>query len=76
MNRDIVRSRWAEISWEIRQRWAKLREDELIEVNGDPDRFIDLLEREYGWSKRTATEKYSDFMARYLNERDEDIPRA
>ncbi len=76
MNRDILRGRWAEISWDIRRRWARLREDELIDVNGDPDRFMDLLKKEYGCSKRMAAEKYSDFVTRYFDEGDEDIPRA
>jgi hypothetical protein len=77
MDRDILRGRWAEISWDMQRRRAHLRADELDDVNGDPEKFLALLKKEYACSSRLAAERYSDFMSRYLGEGEEEgIPRA
>jgi hypothetical protein len=77
MNRDVLRGHWAEISSDMKRRRGGLRDDELDDVNGDPDKFLALLKKEYACSSRTAAEKYSDVIARYLeNGADEGISRA
>ncbi len=73
MNRDIVRSKWAEMSGEIKEHWGKISDYDLTDVNGDPERLLELLHRRYGVSGRWAKEELDDFLGKYLGNSDEDI---
>jgi uncharacterized protein YjbJ (UPF0337 family) len=76
MNKDIIRSKWTEIGWEVKERWGKLSDYDLTEVNGDPERLLALLYRRYGVSERYAREEIGEFLAKYVDNSDEGIPRA
>ncbi len=76
MNKDIIRSKWMEISWEIKERWGKMSDFDLAEVNVDPERSLDLLRRRYGISGRCASDELAKFMDRYPGNSDERISNA
>ncbi len=73
MNADILKGSWKELKGTIKQKWGKLTEDELSEVEGREDQFLGLLERKYGLSREQAKKEYEEFMA---GREKEDVPRA
>ncbi len=49
---------------------------DLMDVNGDPERLFELLKRRYGISGRCGREELGEFMAGYMDNSDEGVPRA
>ncbi len=67
MNEDIIKGKWKEIKGEVKQKWGKLTDDELIEVEGSEEKMVGLLQKKYGYAKDKAEEEYRGFMNRHQN---------
>jgi uncharacterized protein YjbJ (UPF0337 family) len=62
MNADILKGRWKEIKGDIKRRWGKLTDDDLVEVEGMEDMLLGLLQKNYGYAREEAEKEYGDFM--------------
>ncbi len=65
MNPDILKGKWNEIKGAIKTKWGDLTDDELMQVEGQQDKFVGLLQKKYGYSKDKAEKEYNDFMRSY-----------
>ncbi len=65
MNQDVIKGKWKEIKGGIKQQWGKLTDDEITQSEGDQDKMLGLLQKNYGYSKETAEKEYKKFMSRY-----------
>ena len=48
MERDLISTHWASLKGRVRNRWRKLTEDDLEEINGSRRLLILALQRRYG----------------------------
>lgn len=62
MNTDIIKGKWLQLKGDIRQRWAKLTDDDLDEVHGDAEKFIGKLQERYGYARDRARTELDEFM--------------
>lgn len=65
MNEDILKGKWKEIKGEVKQKWGKLTDDDLAQVEGKEEELLGLLQKRYGYAKEKAAEEYKGFIVRY-----------
>ena len=65
MNEDILKGKWKEIKGEVKQKWGKLTDDDLAQVEGKAEELVGLLQKRYGYAKEKAAEEYKGFIGRY-----------
>ncbi len=65
MNSDILEGKWKEIKGEVKERWGKLTDDDIAQVEGGEEKLIGLLQKRYGYTREEAEEEYEDFLADY-----------
>jgi uncharacterized protein YjbJ (UPF0337 family) len=54
MNEDILKGEWKQLMGRIRQRWAKLTDDDLAAIKGDRDVLMGKIQEYYGRSREQA----------------------
>lgn len=65
MNADILKGKWKEIKGEIKEKWGKLTDDDLAQVEGREEKLIGLLQKKYGYTREKAEEQYEEFLAHH-----------
>ena len=45
MNEDILKGKWKEIKGEIKQKWGKLTDDDLAQVEGKEEELVDFCRK-------------------------------
>jgi uncharacterized protein YjbJ (UPF0337 family) len=54
MNRDIAEGKWKQLVGTLRDKWAKLTDDDLELVAGKRDRLVGKVQERYGYAKDRA----------------------
>ncbi len=72
MNEDVLKGKWKEIKGGIKEKWGRLTDDDMMQIEGKVDRLSGLLQQRYGYSKEKAEQEYKQFIRRY----EEPPPRA
>ena len=62
MNWDQVEGKWKQMKGEIRQKWAKLTDDDLEYMAGGKDQFVGRLQERYGVAREEAQKQADEFM--------------
>jgi uncharacterized protein YjbJ (UPF0337 family) len=60
MNQDILKGKWQEIKGGIKERWGKLTDNDLIEIQGRGEKLLGLLQKKYGYIRDKAELEYKD----------------
>jgi uncharacterized protein YjbJ (UPF0337 family) len=51
MNKDQVKGKWTQLKGEIKTRWARMTDDDLLEVEGDMDKLAGRIQERTGDKK-------------------------
>ena len=51
MNRDQFRGQWNQFKGELKNQWGKFTDDDLMQIEGEYDKFIGSLQERYGEQK-------------------------
>lgn len=62
MNEDILKGKWHELKGGVKEKWGKLTDDDLLNVDGKAEKLTGLLQVRYGYSKDKAEEEYKGFI--------------
>ena len=62
MNPEIFRGRWNELKGDIRTRWGKLTDDDVMQVQGQAEKMIGMLQQRYGYKREQAEQEINDFL--------------
>jgi uncharacterized protein YjbJ (UPF0337 family) len=65
MNADILKGKWREIKGGLKQKWGKLTDDDVTQIEEMEYKLMGLLQKRYGYTKEKAAEEYEEFLARY-----------
>lgn len=57
MNWDQIAGGWKEMKGRVREKWGKLTDDELDEIEGKREQMVGLLQRKYGYAKEKAEQE-------------------
>jgi len=71
MNKEIFSTQWNQLKLPILDRWSKLTDEDLRQINGRYDLFLTKVQQKYGISRDEAEEQFLNFRpaARFENER-------
>jgi uncharacterized protein YjbJ (UPF0337 family) len=48
MNRDQFKGQWSQFKGELKKQWGKFTDDDLMQIEGDYDKFIGVMQERYG----------------------------
>lgn len=65
MDEDVLKLKWEKIQWGVQEKWGKLTDNDLAQVEGNREKLLGLLQQRYGYSKDEAEKEYNDFIRRY-----------
>lgn len=57
MNEDIVKGQWKQLKGKVRQRWGKLTDDDVAEIEGDREVLAGKIQEYYGRTREQAEEE-------------------
>jgi uncharacterized protein YjbJ (UPF0337 family) len=60
MNEDILKGRWLEIKGMVKEKWGKLTDNDLGEIEGKSEKLLGLLQKKYGCIKDKPELEYKD----------------
>ncbi len=66
MNSDQFEGKWKQLKGSVKQRWAKLTDDDVTAMSGKKDELVGRLQERYGITKEQAV-KEADEWARAAN---------
>jgi len=61
MNWDRISGKWTEFKGKVRERWAKLTDDDIARIAGKRDQLLGVLQERYGWVREQAERQIKDF---------------
>jgi uncharacterized protein YjbJ (UPF0337 family) len=53
MTREQFKEQWNHFKGELKKQWGRFTDDDLVRIEGDYDRFMDLVQERYGQHKET-----------------------
>ena len=51
MNKNQFKGSWQQFKGELKKKWGQLTDDDLLEAEGDYDKFLGVLQKRYGDQK-------------------------
>jgi uncharacterized protein YjbJ (UPF0337 family) len=60
MNKDILKGKWQEIRGRVKEKWGKLTDNDLGEIEGKGEKLLGLLRKKYGYIRDKAELEYKD----------------
>lgn len=57
MNRDIFEGQWKDLKGNVKERWGKLTDDDLLEIEGKRDQLLGFIQKRYGYTHEQAEEE-------------------
>lgn len=63
MNEQIIKGQWNEIKNELKAKWGKLTDDQLMELEGNGGALFGLLQKNYGYTKDQVKEQVNEYLA-------------
>jgi uncharacterized protein YjbJ (UPF0337 family) len=62
MNSDQLEGKWKQVKGEVREKWGKLTDDDILVVGGRRDQLIGRVQERYGMAKEAATKEVDTFL--------------
>ena len=62
---DVLKGRWRQLKGEVKARWAKLTDDDLMSVEGSFDKLVGRIQERYGYAKNDAQREVDEFLMRH-----------
>ena len=59
MNWDRIEGKWKQASGKIKEKWGKLTDDDLLEIEGRRDQLIGKIQTRYGITREQAEAQVS-----------------
>jgi len=61
MNKDILAGKWKQLRGDIKERWGKLTDDEIEQIEGRYDKFVGKIQEKYGYAESEAEAEIKQF---------------
>jgi len=61
MNWDRARGNWKQFSGKVKEKWGKLTDDQLTQINGKREQLVGRVQEAYGISRDEADRQVSDW---------------
>lgn len=57
MNKNTLKGDWNVVKGKIKEKWGKLTDDDLTQINGKTDQLLGTLQKKYGYAQERAQEE-------------------
>jgi len=54
MNQDIIKGKWSQLSGKLKEKWGKLTDDDVNQLDGHREYLVGKLQERYGIAKDQA----------------------
>lgn len=61
MNKDLFQGKWHEYKGKVKEKWGKLTDNDLTEINGKKEALVGKLQTYYGYAKDKAEKELDEF---------------
>lgn len=58
MNEDTLKGRWLQLKGKVRERWGKLTDDDLDQVQGRVEQLVGRIQQRYGIERDEAQQQF------------------
>lgn len=65
MNTDQLKGMWKQWQGAAKVQWGKLTDDELMQIDGNSDKLVGLLQERYGYAREKAQDEVNRFLLRH-----------
>ena len=65
MNWDRIEGKWKQATGKVKEKWAKLTDDDLQFINGKRDQLVGRIQERYGIAKDDAERQVDEFSRTY-----------
>ena len=59
MNSDIAEGKWRQLKGSVQQKWGKLTNDDVDQVEGNFEKFFGKMQERYGMSREQAEKEFN-----------------
>ncbi len=59
MKKEILSGKWDQVKGKVKEKWGKLTDNDLTQINGKKDQLVGKLKEKYGWEKDRAEKEIS-----------------
>ena len=66
MNKDEFKGQWLQLKGKIKEKWGKLTDDEVTQIDGKYEQFVGTLQKKYGYAKERAEEEIKNWNLSHL----------
>lgn len=70
MNREQFEGQWLQLKGKIKEKWGRLTDDEITQINGKYDQFIGKIQKAYGYNKERAEDEIRNWKLERENQKD------
>jgi len=61
MNQDIIKGKWSQLSGKLKEKWGKLTDDDINQLDGHREYLVGKLQERYGIAKEQADVQVNEF---------------
>jgi len=61
MNKDIIKGQWLQLKGQLKEKWSKLTDDDLSQLDGHREYLVGKLQERYGIAKEKASVQVKEF---------------
>ncbi len=61
MNSDELKGKWKQLQGSAKEKWGKLTDDELTEIEGDQDKLAGKIQEKYGVAREEAERQIKEW---------------
>ncbi|HLV86671.1 MAG TPA: CsbD family protein [Candidatus Sulfotelmatobacter sp.] len=61
MNSDEMRGKWNQFKGSVKQKWGKLTDDDIKQIEGNRDVLLGKIQERYGITKEKAEQELNDW---------------
>ena len=62
MNKDQLEGKWEELKGQVKEKWGKFTNDDLMVIHGQTDQLLGKLRERYGYTAEQAGREFKAFM--------------
>nr|MBV6629087.1 CsbD family protein [Oceanococcus sp. HetDA_MAG_MS8] len=63
-NSDKLKGQWKQIKGDLRERWGKLTNDEVEQIDGQEQNLVGKIQEKYGIAKEEAQSQVNNFLSK------------
>jgi uncharacterized protein YjbJ (UPF0337 family) len=73
MNEDTLKGQWLQIKGNVRERWGKLTNDDMDQIQGGAEQLIGKVQERYGIAKDAAKREVDEWLKKH--DTSKELPR-